>query len=261
MLNATASCALLAQPTLPPATRTAEPKSAQGRPESAAVRACVIELKTGERVEGVFRQVTDDGAVVEVAGQRISIPLAKVNAVYFGTPGTRTTASVKLFQEALDALKEMRSLFQPGTGLGYNAFAARLLDIRVKVDKYAASPGANADARRLIRVAMLDYDLIRLGMNSEKTAFLPNIGELLSDSDVAKCDGLNALTDDTLSKDQQALKGIYRDTAQVNYKILRQAHVFDEKDNLALNFLAKAPFTSVAACAAEQISRAERFSQ
>jgi hypothetical protein len=34
-----------------------------------------IELKTGERIEGAFRQATAAGAVIEVAGQSITIPL------------------------------------------------------------------------------------------------------------------------------------------------------------------------------------------
>jgi hypothetical protein len=44
----------------------------------------VLELKTGQRVEGTFKQGTAANISVEVAGQTITIELEKVRAIYFG---------------------------------------------------------------------------------------------------------------------------------------------------------------------------------
>lgn len=52
-----------------------------------------IELKTGERVDGTFKEATAASAVIEVAGQPITFPLEKVKAIYFGAAQS-TAASV-----------------------------------------------------------------------------------------------------------------------------------------------------------------------
>ncbi len=44
----------------------------------------VIELKTGQRVEGTFKQATPAGVVIEVGGQPITFEQEKVRAIYFG---------------------------------------------------------------------------------------------------------------------------------------------------------------------------------
>src|SRR5437016_3288518 len=49
-----------------------------------SARGDTIELKTGERIEGAFKQATSAGAVIEVGGQSITIPLENVQAIYFG---------------------------------------------------------------------------------------------------------------------------------------------------------------------------------
>jgi hypothetical protein len=45
----------------------------------------VVELKTGQRVEGSFKQATSEGVVIEVGGQAITFELERVRAIYFGT--------------------------------------------------------------------------------------------------------------------------------------------------------------------------------
>lgn len=103
-----------------------------------------VELKTGERLEGTFRQASvSSGIVIEVAGQAITIPLAKVRAIYFGAakpapsasaPASRAPAS---WQEALDAVRGLRSV--TASGISYRDYASRVLDAKVKVDRYLAS--------------------------------------------------------------------------------------------------------------------------
>ena len=43
----------------------------------------VVELKTGERLEGTFKQANAAGVVIEVGGQAINMPLEKVRAMFF----------------------------------------------------------------------------------------------------------------------------------------------------------------------------------
>ena len=83
------------------------------------LRSDILELKTGERIEGTFKQATAAGAVIEVAGQPITISLEKVKAIYFGVA---------------DALKALRSVTQ--SGIAYRDYAQRMLDAKVKVDRY-----------------------------------------------------------------------------------------------------------------------------
>ena len=56
-----------------------------------SVQGAVLELKSGERLEGTFKQASvDGGIVIEVGGQAITMPFAKVRAIYFGAAPTAT---------------------------------------------------------------------------------------------------------------------------------------------------------------------------
>jgi hypothetical protein len=118
-----------------------------------------IELKTGERIEGAFKQANSAGAVIEVAGQPITIPLEKIQAIYFGAVPSRTVAGPAPSQEALDALKALRSVVQ--TGLDYREYSQRVLDAKVKVDQYLSAPANGAAERNGIETAMREYELAR----------------------------------------------------------------------------------------------------
>jgi hypothetical protein len=117
-----------------------------------------IELKTGERIEGAFKQANSAGAVIEVAGQPITIPLEKVQAIYFGVAPGRTSASPAPPQGALDALRALRSV--TGSGITLREYSTRVLDARVTVDRYLSSQGSDStELQRAIRVAMVQYEL------------------------------------------------------------------------------------------------------
>jgi hypothetical protein len=110
------------------------------------LRADTIELKTGERVEGAFRQATSAGVVVEVAGQPITIALEKVQAIYFGAaPPVRTAAESTRAQEVIDSLTALRSV--TASGISYRDYAPRVLDTRVKVDRYLSSAPSDSKGR------------------------------------------------------------------------------------------------------------------
>src|SRR5437870_9425242 len=83
----------------------------------------VLELKSGERLEGTFKQAgVDRGVVIEVGGQSITIPLAKIRAIYFGTAAKSDAApSVSAARDSLDALKGLQSV--TSSGLSYRDYA------------------------------------------------------------------------------------------------------------------------------------------
>jgi hypothetical protein len=107
---------------------------------SFAAAADTVELTTGEHVEGIFRQASAaTGVVIETGGQAITIPFAKVRAIYLGAakpaPVVRSAASP--WQEALDAVRGLRSVTD--SGISYSEYARRVLDAKVIVDKYVVS--------------------------------------------------------------------------------------------------------------------------
>jgi hypothetical protein len=73
----------------------------------ATVRADTLGLKTGEKIEGAFKQAGPAGAVIEVGGQPLTFALDKVWAIYLGTaPVAQQGPSVSA--DALDALKALQ---------------------------------------------------------------------------------------------------------------------------------------------------------
>lgn len=136
------------------------------------VFADAIELTTGERVEGTFKQATQNGVVIEVGGQPLTIPLAKVRAIYLGTapkiPGASASPTIpvehfakdSLAREALNSLKALQSVTH--TGLSYREYADRVLDAKVKVDQFLRSP-ADRDPKLL---TALRLSKIRSGIDT-----------------------------------------------------------------------------------------------
>jgi len=147
-----------------------------------------VELKTGERIEGTFKQATvDRGIVIEVAGQPITIPLEKVKAIYFGTaPSASPTASTPT-QEALDALRALRSVTE--NGISRRDYTPRLLDTKVKVDRYLAS-AAKDPARNAMALTMRFYQLASEAWEESVSAV--HAGEVIvGDPVLSACAALN----------------------------------------------------------------------
>src|ERR1035438_1810142 len=162
-----------------------------------SLRGDTIELKTGERIEGAFKQANSAGAVIEVAGQSITIPLEKVQAIYFGAVPARTAAGPPPFQGALDALKGLRSV--TGSGITLREYALRVLDARVTVDRYLSAQGSDGiELRREIRVGMLEYELAYRAWQANVEKFNGTLwklmGETMQDPEVAKCPAVKAVT-------------------------------------------------------------------
>ena len=127
----------------------------------------VVELKSGERAEGKFRQATAAGVVIEVGGHELVFPLEKVRAIYFGSvatlPGEPPDA-----REALKALKALQSL--AGEGITYQDYVARVNEARTQVDRYLTEPErSDAQVRAAIKEAMGFYALASTAWSAKIT--------------------------------------------------------------------------------------------
>ena len=102
----------------------------------ATIRADTVELKTGEKIEGTFKQATHAGVVIEVGGQAVTFGIEKVRAIYFGSAPVSQQAPSPIGQ-ALDALKALNSV--TSAGVTFREYSTRVLDAKVLVDKFLAS--------------------------------------------------------------------------------------------------------------------------
>ena len=159
----------------------------------------VLELKTGERLEGTFVQATTEGAVITVAGQSITIPIAKMRAIYFGAiPVTEGDAKASVARESLDALRALQSI--TSSGVGYRDYAPRVLDARIKVDHYLKSAQENEKARAPISSAMRYYELAAQAWNTNLVTTSKSLGStlevfkaLVEDKEVSECPALKSM--------------------------------------------------------------------
>jgi hypothetical protein len=209
-----------------------------------------IELKTGERIEGTFRQATPAGAVIEVAGQTLTIPLEKVKAIYFGGAPVRTEAAPAPSGEAMDALRALRSV--SGSGIAYSDYAQTVLDARVKVDRYLSSQEDDmADLRGAIRVAMLEYELASQGWLAN--LWMP-MGKTLEDPRVQNCPIARVMVD--LRDNPPANAAHARRSLKSTNSSMKQ----DPTEALGLLFAMKgnAPGT-IWPCASHELAEAERL--
>ena len=89
----------------------------------------VVELTTGERIEGNPQEVSGISAVIEVAGTILRIERGKVRAVYLGAAPSQSTAPIpSTSQEALRALKALQSAVT--AGLTYRDYGPRVADAK-----------------------------------------------------------------------------------------------------------------------------------
>jgi hypothetical protein len=90
-----------------------------------------VELKTGERIEGVLKSVTGEEVLLEVAGQPLKFPQENVSAIYLAAPPKGRV--VNPLDDALGVLKGLQSAVNAGAT--YGDFAPRVTDAKVHVDQ------------------------------------------------------------------------------------------------------------------------------
>jgi hypothetical protein len=222
------------------------------------LKADTIELRSGERIDGTFKQATSAGVVIDVAGQAITIPIEKVKTIYFGAPPSQP-ASPAPSKEAVDALRELRSV--TGSGIAYRDYSQRVLDARVKVDRYLSAPGNDApELRTAINVAMLEYELASQGWLTsfspvEHTNLWTPMGKIMEEPNVAKCPAVQAVL--YVRDHPQAANST---SNRKSRSAPSPAHQQDPTEQLGLLFAIKggAP-GSVWSCASAEVAEAERL--
>jgi hypothetical protein len=127
------------------------------------VSADVVELRSGQRVEGTFKGADDSAVRIEVDGRTVTFAPAEVRAIYYGpalAPPAPVASPAPLPElgEAIGALAMLRSVAR--TGVTYQEYAPRLSEAQVAVDRYlqaedgaATIKGAIADSFHLYALA------------------------------------------------------------------------------------------------------------
>ena len=109
--------------------------------------------------------------------------------IALGVASCGCTKVPKLTQEAVDALKALRSV--SGADINYQNYAPRVLDAKVKVDRYLESPNASGPLRMSINAAMKEYLLASAAWNasiaSDLERTIANGDALTKDADISKC--------------------------------------------------------------------------
>jgi hypothetical protein len=122
------------------------------------LHAGVIELKTGQRVEGTVKQPAS--VSIEVGGQTITFEVDKVRAIYFGAGPAQTTVAMT----PVDPVAPLRALASATkSGVTYRDYATRVVDTRVRVDE--AIRTAPEPARGPIVAAMRYHELASKAWN------------------------------------------------------------------------------------------------
>jgi len=126
----------------------------------------VIELRSGERIEGTFKGADDTAVRIESDGRLLTFKPELVRAIYYGSlpapppsagpaPAAAPTPAAPPVQiaergEAIDALRMLRSVAR--TGVTYPEYAPRVSEARGVVDRYLE----REDGTPAIRGAIVD---------------------------------------------------------------------------------------------------------
>ena len=110
----------------------------------------VVELKTGQRVEGTLKQADQATVSVEVGGQVVTFKTEQVKTISYGSAAAGAASPAT---DAIRALKALQSV--TGAGLTYRDYSTRVGDTKIQFDRAigAGGLGSEADALR----AAMDY--------------------------------------------------------------------------------------------------------
>jgi len=121
----------------------------------------VIELRSGQRIEGTLHQASPAGVVLEVGGQARTFETDDVRAIYFTAAAARRpdVAAPVTGSPAADASSSLAALRAAAAG-DPGDYGARANDIRAGVERYLAGlPNASAAGAEALRDAMRYYQL------------------------------------------------------------------------------------------------------
>ena len=156
--------------------------------DALALKGDTVELKTGERLDGVFRQAGTSGVVIEIAGQAMTVPLGKVQAIYFGAPPKASSVGSSPYLEALDALRGLRSITE--AGVSYRDYAPHVLDAKIQIDRWLSTKPSDP-AGNLVSLAIREYNIAAKAWSATITNDFYQSGSIgttiLADSEISKC--------------------------------------------------------------------------
>jgi hypothetical protein len=120
-----------------------------------AAHADVVELKSGQKVEGAFKSADATSVKIEIGGQVMTFKPEQVRAIYYGKAPTATDA-VSPTDEAMKALRGLRAIVDSGS-VTFRDFAPRVSDAAVIVDRYLQSDQTATPLRAHIMGASAFY--------------------------------------------------------------------------------------------------------
>jgi len=157
----------------------------------------VVELKTGARLEGTFKQATPAGVVIEVGGETLTIAPEKVRAIYFeSAPSGPPPPSAR--GEAMNALKSLHAITRGH--LTYTEYAPQVKAAKLVVDRYLQAPLAqeSREVRAAIDEAMHYYVLATAAWNAQVRRGDYSIAG--ADPIIEKCPQLKRVVDDAYTE-------------------------------------------------------------
>jgi hypothetical protein len=193
-----------------------------------------VELRTGQRIDGVVKQVTTDSVVVEAGGQTTTFGRDTVRAIYLEPASTLPRSPARA---ALDALKALQSATRSPDA--FKSYQPRLSDGKAAVDRYVQAADAREEpARAAIEAALYYHTLVA-------SALKPH----LTDSEFA------ALGRDPALDQCAQFKEVFANTQRLNPK------AFSTGDPARARGITVSMFGLGAlwACASDKIAEAERL--
>jgi len=191
---------------------------------TASAWADVVELKTGQRIEGTFKQATPAGVVIEVGGQAIRFDPEKVRAIYFGPAppaqvSPAASGSLERGKRALDAVRAVQSATR--AGVNYRDYSARVLDAKVSVDREFAGWDEPADqpVREKIAGAMELYLTVSAAWNAKLMRQFPASVYDATDRTLELCPTWASLKREMVRKDP-SLASYERRIMDIDFKFL-----------------------------------------
>lgn len=148
------------------------------------VSADVIELRTGQRLEGTFKGADDSAVRIEIDGRIVTFAPAQVRAIYYGAvPAPPTPAPVQERDEAIGALAGLRSVAR--TGMTYAEYAPRVSEAQIVVDLYLRKEDGAPAIKGAIADSFHFYALAGAAWNAGLSR--GNYATIGTDSALARC--------------------------------------------------------------------------
>jgi hypothetical protein len=115
----------------------------------------VVELRTGQRIEGALKEVTAENVVIESAGQTQRIERAKVRSILLEAPGAASTTPAGA---AIEALKAVQAATKSPEA--FKSYESRVGDAKTAVGRYLQSPSAgDATLQGAVKAALHYYEI------------------------------------------------------------------------------------------------------